>query len=137
MRRRHFALLGLPPLLAGCAVGERALYGSYVAYDMGMDAFQPPVTLVLDRSHRFRFCAGERCARGRWFVRHYGSAGDRLVLVGPEPEAWIRAFLRGSYGPDAFPDPWPAQGEIESDFSAGPIGAEITLGAGDAAFVKR
>jgi hypothetical protein len=132
--RRTLAQLAIVAWLSGCAHGENALYGSYVAQDMAMGEFKPPVTLTLDRSRRFRFCVGERCAPGRWFVRNYGSAGDRLVLVGPELEAWMRAFLARSYGDDALAKSY---GEIETDFSAGPIGAEITLGAGDAAFVKR
>lgn len=119
--------------LAGCAHGEKALYGSYVAHDMALEHFNPPVTLTLARSHQYRFCVGERCSGGRWFVRNYGTAGDRLVLIGPELETWMKAFLARSYSDDALAKTY---GEIETDFAAGPIGAEITLGAGDAAFVK-
>lgn len=133
---RLLTLAGAAALLAGCAHGERALYGAYVAHDMGLEHFDPPVTLTLAQSHRYRFCVGQRCDEGRWFIRRYGDAGNRLVFQGRGLEAWMRAFLAKSYGPASFPQGAHPQGEIETDFGAGPMGTQITLGAGDAAFVK-
>lgn len=134
--RPLLAVASLTALLAGCAHGDRGLYGSYVAHDMALEHFQPPVTLTLARSHQYRFCVGQQCSEGRWFIRRYGDAGSRMVFTGREFETWMRTFLVTSYGNEAFPQGTRRQGEIETDYGDGPIGMQITLGAGDAAFVK-
>lgn len=136
--RRTLVGLGLLALASGCAHGESALHGSYVAHDTGLDEFRPPVTLVLAPSHRFRFCVGTTCSSGRWSVQQVAQNGHgRIVLNGTEVEKWMRDFNISAYhsGNPEWLDVLDGSAEADYDVVLGMT--SITLGAGDAAFVKR
>ncbi|WP_419807750.1 hypothetical protein [Sphingomonas sp.] len=126
-------------LPTGCAVnGERAVPGTYVAHDMGLTAIEPPVTLMIAPSHRYRFCQGTRCAAGSWSYRYFPEAQKgRLTIVGPEFETWSLAFLTAAYGNSEVLRQRGIQGSVDMDFDTGPGQTSITIGAGDAAFVRQ
>ena len=122
---------------AGCAHGEGELYGSYEAHDMGLNDFTPPVTLSLQRSHRYRFCVGQTCSVGRWSVQRQDQSHGRLTLVGAPLEKWMRDFnIAAAHSEDPR---WLdiLDGSVETDYDIVFGSTSITLGSGDAAFVKR
>lgn len=124
-------------LLTACVHREGTPYGSYTAYDMGLDRITPPVTLTVARSHRYRFCDAGRCVTGKWDFEELPTNGaGRIAFQGRVMEAFVIAFCIKAYGPDDFFKQRGVQGSIELDFSPGPLGQQITLGAGDAAFVR-
>ena len=121
----------------GCVHGQQTLYGAYEAQDMGLNAFTPPVTLALYKTHRYRFCVGRTCSTGHWSVLAQDRDGHgRMTLVGPELEKWLRDFNAAANHSD---DPkWldTLDGSTDVDYDVGLSKTSITLGAGDAAFVK-
>lgn len=138
--RLHALIAGaVLPLLAGCVHGDGTLFGSYVAHDMGLDEFRPAVTLVLDRSRHYRFCEGTRCFVGSWSteqpIAHDGHG--RITFHGVAIEKWLRDFnIAASHSNDPrWLDPVDGTVDLDVDIDGGV--APITLGAGDAAFVKR
>lgn len=105
---------------------------------MGLTEFTPPVTLNLDRSHRYRFCIGQACSVGRWSIQQQDQGGHgRIMLVGPALEKWMRDFNIAAYRSDDSRWLDPLDGSIEVDYDILLGSTSITLGAGDAAFVKR
>lgn len=133
-------LLAVMPalLLAGCVHGTQALYGSYVAHGTGGEDLTPPVTLELSRPDRYRFCNGARCTVGRFRLFHLSNPSDgRITFVGPAVEDFSLELAHGTFGESAVDRQRGRRNAIELDYRVGPVGAEITLGAGDAAFVKR
>lgn len=136
--RGAISLASLVLLLSGCAPkslgGQAALYGSYAMQGPAMEAV-PAVTLKIERS-RYTFCRPAGCAAGKWTARPENACDGRITFAGPELEAFARDLATAS-GPDPV---WTQRGlwkEIEMDYNACQARARITLGTGDAAFVKR
>lgn len=134
--KRGAALLALS-LCASCAHGVDALYGSYVAHDAGYQEFSPPVTLRLTRPDRYRFCTGSGCSTGRFSIWTDKQANDgRITFHGSSVEDFALNLTRTTFGESEVDRQRGKQGLIEVDYRIGIMGAEITLGTGDAAFVK-
>lgn len=132
------SLLAITVLLTGCIHAETGPYGSYAAYDPGLDPITPPVTLEVARSHRYTFCEAGRCVTGTWrFEELPTNGGGRIAFKGREIEAFVVALAVKEFGPDKLFEQRGVQKSIELDFGPGPLGPQITLGTGDAAFVKR
>jgi hypothetical protein len=125
-------------LLSGCAHHAGSPDGSYAAYDAGLNMINPPVTLKVARSHRYRFCQAGRCVMDRWRLEEPPTnGGGRIAFQGRELEAFVIALARKEFGPDKTWEQRGVQGSIELDYGTGPLGQQITLGTGDAAFVKQ
>lgn len=134
---RLFAVM-VAALTAGCVRDKGGLDGSYVAIDMGFKEITPPVTLALARSHRYRFCVAQDCAVGRWSAeRPVVDGHGRITITGPAFERWWRAFSVAAYHSDTFDRQRGAQGAVDLDYDQTLRATFITLGAGDAAFVRR
>lgn len=124
--------------LAGCVRKDSArlnLYGSYAARGPDFDAI-PGVTLEIARPNHYTFCRAGRCAAGTWLVQREGACNGRITFKGPTVESFVRELDTAS-GADPF---WKQRGmwnEIDLDYRVCPDDAWITLGTGDAAFVKR
>lgn len=138
---RFRGLIGLVLMACpgGCVHGDDTLFGSYVAHDMGLDEFRPAVTLVLDKSRRYRFCEGTRCSAGSWSMEQpiARDGHGRITFHGVELEKWLRDFNTAAFHSN---DPgWldEVDGRIDLDVDIDQGVASITLGAGDAAFVKQ
>lgn len=125
-------------LLQGCATGTAALYGHYVARDPGYREFDPAVTLDLSRPDRYRFCTGAGCATGTFSTRFLSDPRDgRITFDGPSIENFSLNLNRSIFGESEAERQRGRLNAIEMDYRIGLISTEITLGAGDAAFVKR
>lgn len=132
--------LALAALLeaTGCTTGRTALYGSYVAYGPASEVATPPVTLELTRPDRYRFCDAGRCTAGRFTLLPVPAADNgRITFQGPAVEAYARSVSAAAFGPSEAERQRGVRGAIDLSYSTGPVGAQISLGAGDAAFVKR
>lgn len=125
-------------LCTSCAHEVDALYGSYVAHNAAYEEFSPPVTLQLTRPDRYRFCTGGGCSSGRFSIWTDKRANDgRITFHGNSVEDFALNLSRATFGESEVDRQRGKQGLIEVDYRIGMTGAEITLGAGDAAFVKR
>lgn len=139
MRRAGLVISALAlALLQACATASGRLYGHYVAHDAGYDSFTPPVTLDLTRPNHYRFCNGARCATGKFSLFHLSDPKDgRITFHGPSVEDFSLQLSRSTFGESEADRQRGRLNVIELDYRIGLLGAEITLGAGDAAFVKR
>ena len=135
----RLALAGIAlGLTSGCAHDRTTLYGSYVAYGPASDLAEPPVTLKLTRPDRYRFCNAGRCSTGRFTVLPVPADDDgRITFEGPAVEAYARDLMLTPFGPGEADRQRGVQGSIDFSYSINSVGTQISLGAGDAAFVKR